>query len=79
MSDACHLHSAIDGSPATILLTNHAIRGVLVPTGRSTLVFRYQSRAFAVGVAAMGVSLACLAAWSGWLLAARRRDAGSPR
>lgn len=39
----------IDGLPAEILKTDYAFRGVAVPKGQHTVVFQYESAAFAIG------------------------------
>jgi hypothetical protein len=53
----------LNGSPVQILRTNHALRGVQVPAGRSTLTFDYAPAGFTWGVRLMMLSLAMLAVW----------------
>jgi hypothetical protein len=55
----------VDSTPTPILRTNHAVRGVVVPAGASTLQFRYEPRSFYHGLALC--ALAALA-WAGWVL-----------
>jgi hypothetical protein len=66
-----------DGEPVEILRTNHAVRGVVLPSGFSTLVFRYEPASFRWGVRAMVTAIVLLGAWlaGGWWL--RRRSARS--
>jgi hypothetical protein len=56
----------IDGEPATILPTNLAFRGVIVPAGRHTVTFRYRSPMWSAGlvIGVLGLLglLACAAA-----------------
>ena len=40
----------LNGQPAPILRTNHAVRGVIVPAGTGTLEFRYEPASFALGL-----------------------------
>src|SRR5438094_4504825 len=47
----------LDGKPARILRTDHAVRGVVTPARSSTLEFRYEPASFA-----SGLRLAALAA-----------------
>jgi hypothetical protein len=55
----------IDSTPAPILRTNHAVRGVVVPAGASTLQFRYEPRSFYHGLALCAFSAI---AWAGWVV-----------
>jgi len=54
-----------NGAPAQILRTDHALRGVVVPPGSGTLVFRYAPASFT-----WGLRLCALAAavWLVWLV-----------
>jgi hypothetical protein len=56
----------LDGKPAPILRTNHALRGVVAPAGKATLEFRYEPASFAWGVR---LAAASLLATLGWLVA----------
>ena len=57
-------HAAVDGQPAPILRTNHVLRGVVVPAGRSQVEFRYEPASLYRGLAAMAVGLCFVLAWS---------------
>ncbi len=50
----------VDGRPVPILRTNHAVRGVIVPPGASTLEFRYWPASFAWGLGLAGFALIVL-------------------
>jgi len=54
-----------NGERVDILRVNHAIRGVLVPPGRSKLEFRYQPDSLTVGLRLLGIAL-CV--WFGWIV-----------
>jgi hypothetical protein len=67
----------LNGTPVPVLRANHAVRGVVVPEGSSTLEFRYQPASFARGVrCCVGASLVLC----GWFAIAlwRRPTASSP-
>jgi uncharacterized membrane protein YfhO len=51
--------ATIDGKPTKILVADHALRCVVLPAGRHTVVFEFHPPSFAIGAA---VSLATLAA-----------------
>lgn len=57
-----------DEASVPILRTNHALRGVLVPAGRSTIVFRYEPASFRRGIQLMMLATAVLGLWliTGW-------------
>ena len=61
-----------DGAPVPVHRVNHAIRGVVLPSGRTTLVMRYAPRSFEIGRAVSLVGLVALGLWIsfGW----RRRS-----
>ncbi|HEY5281883.1 MAG TPA: hypothetical protein VIM14_03745, partial [Polyangia bacterium] len=61
----------LDLTPVSILRTDHALRGVVVPQGTGTLRFTYQPSSFRIGLLLFAVALATLAGW--WLLQLRRR------
>ncbi|MDB6027134.1 MAG: hypothetical protein JWM68_3357, partial [Verrucomicrobiales bacterium] len=65
----------IDGKPAPILLTNHAIRGVVVPAGTATLEFRYEPASLTLGLWLTVLALVILSLWTG--LSAWREDRAS--
>jgi hypothetical protein len=51
--------ATIDGTPTKILVADHALRCIVLPAGRHTVVFEFHPSSFAIGAA---VSLATLAA-----------------
>jgi len=59
----------IDGAQAPIHRANLIMRGAAVAAGRHHLVFRYEPRAFRIGIALSGAGLAVLAVLGGalWL------------
>jgi hypothetical protein len=61
-----------NGQRLPILLTNHAIRGVVVPAGAGTLEFRYAPASFAWGLRLAGLALMSLLAWLGVIRWKRR-------
>jgi hypothetical protein len=61
-------HAFRENEPAPILKTNHALRGVVVPAGRSTIVFRYEPESLALGVRLMAAGLLASGFWVGLLL-----------
>lgn len=66
----------VNGRPASILLVNHAVRGVVVPAGQTQLEFRYEPASFRLGLQLAGVSAAILMIWS-MLSVLGRRNRGS--
>jgi len=77
LSDLCFpgWQADLDGQRVTIVRTNHALRGVVVPSGTSRLMFEYEPASFAWGLRLTGASLLVLLAWSGLIgrgFAARR-------
>jgi len=50
----------LDGESVPILKADHALRGVVVPFGRSTLEFRYEPADFSWGLCAMGCGVVTL-------------------
>ncbi len=63
----------IDGRPTPILQANHGFRAVSVPPGQHTIVFRFHSRAFTLGLWISLASLIIIGACIGYGL--RRRPA----
>ena len=60
----------LDGRPAPILRTNHALRGVVAPAGKATLEFRYEPASFAWGLRLAAVGLLATLGWfgvGGWI------------
>lgn len=58
----------LDEEEVPILRTNHAVRGVVVPKGRSTLQFRYEPASLAWGLCLCGLSALAWIAWVGVLI-----------
>ena len=46
----------LDGKPVPILRTNHALRGVIVPSGQGLLVFRYEPFSLRLGLLLAGMA-----------------------
>ena len=67
-------HAYRDSVAVPILKTNHALRGVVLPAGRSTLVFRYEPASVAWGLRLLATGIAGLVAWGlfAWWWARRR-------
>lgn len=65
----------VNGKRSAILATNHALRGVVVPAGRSRVEFRYEPASLAWGVR---VGLAAAAVWLSWLGLAAWRSLTAP-
>jgi hypothetical protein len=57
-----------NGQRVSILRANHALRGVVLPAGEGTLVFRYAPASFAWGLRLAGLGVAVLLAWLGIIL-----------
>lgn len=51
----------LDGRPVPILRADHAVRGVVVPAGNTTLEFRYEPDSFHLGLMLSGVAAVLLA------------------
>jgi hypothetical protein len=54
----------LNGQRAPILRANHAVRGVVVPAGASSLEFRYEPASFRHGVQLAGFAAALLLFWT---------------
>ncbi len=54
----------LNGAPAVLLRTDHALRGVVVPTGKWKLEFRYEPASVTLGFTLAGIALLALAGWS---------------
>ncbi len=65
----------LDGRPLPVEPVNHAVRGVRLPAGKGTLVFRYEPAGWARGVALFAVAAALLAAWAAAVAWFGRRQA----
>jgi hypothetical protein len=57
--------ASLDGQPAPILRVDHALRGVVVPAGRSVVVFDYAPASFTWGVRCLGAGMLALLIWIG--------------
>jgi hypothetical protein len=62
----------LNGQRVPILRANHAVRGVVVPAGSSTLEFRYAPASLAWGLKLAGVAAAILLSWLGLITRNRR-------
>jgi uncharacterized membrane protein YfhO len=60
-----------NGQPVPILRANHALRGVVLPAGEGTLVFRYAPASFTWGLRLAGLAVVVLLAWLGIVLRKR--------
>jgi uncharacterized membrane protein YfhO len=63
----------VDGIPAEMVRANHALRGVVVPAGASTVEFRFRPPQLYLGLAIYLGAFALLIVYGGWLLYARHR------
>jgi hypothetical protein len=63
----------VNGHPVQILRANHAVRGVVVPVGATTLEFRYEPASFTLGLCLSGMAAVILLGWSGIIVWSRRR------
>jgi hypothetical protein len=69
----------VNGSSARILRANHALRGVVLPAGASTVVFRYEPRSLLLGTRLLAAALGVCVLWLTVLLwAAYHRRTGPP-
>jgi uncharacterized membrane protein YfhO len=72
----------LKGQPVPIHRANHAIRGVVVPSGAATLEFRYEPASLAWGLRLAGLATVVLLVWIGTIAWSRRvtpaRDSGQP-
>jgi uncharacterized membrane protein YfhO len=55
-----------------VLRVNHAIRGVALPPGRTTLVMRYDPRSFRIGRAVSLLGLGGVVIWAGFIFLKRK-------
>ncbi|MBA2468477.1 MAG: YfhO family protein [Chloroflexia bacterium] len=67
----------VDGEPAEILRTNHALRGVPIPAGDHTIELRYEPESLRLGLwISMLTAIAVVAVWAAairqWLIRARK-------
>jgi hypothetical protein len=64
----------LNGKPAPILRTNHALRGVVAPAGSATLDFRYEPASFSWGLRLAAFAATVLLVWCGWIVWVQRID-----
>jgi hypothetical protein len=67
--------ATVDGTPATILPTNHLFRGVVTPAGTHRIRFEYRPASVRLGLAASAVGWLAIA---GLAVAGRRRRLATP-
>jgi hypothetical protein len=82
LSDAYHSnwHVSVNGEDAHLARVNEAFRGVLVPAGRSTVVFEYRSAPRQLGAAVSTITVVGLLAGTAVsALLGRRRRVGRPQ
>jgi hypothetical protein len=65
--------ATFDGRPVPILRVNHALRGVVVPAGRGTVMFRYWPPGLTGGLEMAAAGMGGLMLWAGVLAWAGRR------
>jgi hypothetical protein len=63
----------LDGNPVEVLRANSAFRGIVLPPGRHTVEFRYQSETYKTGRMLTLAGLLYVLAVTGWHLAPRRK------
>jgi hypothetical protein len=66
----------LNGERVPILETNHAISGVVLPAGPSTVEFRYEPQSFTWGLRLAGLGSLCLVGWAGLIKWRRKRGGG---
>lgn len=75
-------HVTVDGVPATLYRANYMLRGVWLSSGTHELVFTYRPRAFLIGGAISGATLATLGVYAATIYLRpqrlRRRRRGHP-
>jgi hypothetical protein len=54
----------VEGRPAPLLRVNYALRGVVLPAGRSAVVFRYEPAGLTTGLRLLAVGLVVLLGWA---------------
>ncbi|MGB3327504.1 MAG: YfhO family protein [Thermomicrobiales bacterium] len=64
----------VDGKPAELLRTNHALRGVAVPAGTHTIAMRYAPQSLRVGLILSGIGFGAAAILTGATVALWFRD-----
>jgi len=63
-----------NGRRLPILRVNHALRGVVLPAGEGTLVFRYAPASFSWGLALAGTAAVALLLWTAAVWARKRQS-----
>lgn len=63
----------LDGNPVEVLRANSAFRGLVLPAGRHTVEFRYQSETYKTGKMLTLAGLLYVIVVAGWHLAPRRK------
>ena len=58
-------HAYLDGRQVPVLRTNHAVRGVEAPAGKSTIEFRYEPASLTWGLRISGLGLLASIGWLG--------------
>jgi len=64
--------ATINNTPASILPTNHALRGLILPAGQSHIDLRYQPKSFTWGLRLAGATTIIMLAYATYLIAPRR-------
>jgi hypothetical protein len=71
-------HVTVDGRAAHLAQVDEVVRGVVVPSGRSIVVFTYRSRPRTVGAVISALTLLALLVCAGWLAVRRVRRSRAP-
>jgi hypothetical protein len=58
-------HAYRNGQPVSILRVDHALRGVIIPAGTSTVEFRYKPRSLTLGLCLFGLTAMVILGWLG--------------
>ena len=66
----------LDGKPVSILRTDHALRGVVLPAGTVVLEFRYEPASFAWGLRLAALAAVTLLISAGIAMRGRRANPG---
>ncbi len=70
--------ASVNGREAPVLRVDHALRGVVVPRGRSTVEMRYQPASLRLGLAAFAAALVLGALWAAWATRRAREPSRGP-
>jgi hypothetical protein len=65
-----------NSQPVPILRADHALRGVIVPAGVSTVEFRYEPRSLTLGLCLSALAAAVILSWLGTIVWCRRNRSG---